>query len=191
MADLITLTTQGKIGDVTIQATLQEVASDSLQLTEHPIEQGAAITDHAYKRPAEVMLSCAWSNSFSDLFQVAAVAALSGSSVLGSSYANAVYSQLLALQEAREPFSIVSTKRLYENMQIVDLQCKTDNTTSNILSIEVRCRQLLLVYTQATALPSRDNQADPASTAATQQTGVKQLTTATPSPAGAVAPAEF
>ena len=191
MADLITLTTQGKIGDVTIQATLQEVAGDSLQLTEHPIEFGAAITDHAYKRPAEVTLSCAWSNSFSDLFEVAAVAALNGSNVLGSNYASAVYSQLLALQEKREPFTIVTTKRLYENMQIVDLQCTTDNQTSNILKVDIRCRQLLLVYTQATTLPSRSNQADAASTAETQQTGVKQLTTATPSPSGAVPASEF
>lgn len=189
--DFITLTPKGKIGDVTIQATLEEIASDSLVLTEHPIEYGAAITDHAYKRPAEVTLTCAWSNTAADIFSVASVAALTGSNVLGSNYSSAVYSQLLALQENRTPFSIVTTKRMYENMQIVDLQVTTDNRTSSILNIQVRCRQLLLVYTQATTLPSRTSQANPASTADTQSTGVKQLIPATPSPGGAVAPASF
>ena len=51
------------IGPIVAQVTLQEVHTDTLEITDHPVEQGAAITDHAFKRPAELIITCAWSNS--------------------------------------------------------------------------------------------------------------------------------
>lgn len=51
------------IGPLVAQVTLQEVHTDTLEITDHPVEQGASITDHAFKRPAELVITCAWSNS--------------------------------------------------------------------------------------------------------------------------------
>jgi len=51
------------IGPLVAQVTLQEVHTDTLEITDHPVEQGASITDHAFKRPAELIITCAWSNS--------------------------------------------------------------------------------------------------------------------------------
>lgn len=49
--------------DIVAQAVLEEHHTDQVEVTEHPIEQGAAIADHAFKRPAEVIVRMAWSNS--------------------------------------------------------------------------------------------------------------------------------
>jgi hypothetical protein len=35
---------------------VSEKHSDTLEITEHPVETGAAISDHAYKRPSEVVM---------------------------------------------------------------------------------------------------------------------------------------
>jgi len=49
--------------DIIAHATIEERHHDELEVTDHPVEQGAMINDHAYKRPAEVTLHLGWSNS--------------------------------------------------------------------------------------------------------------------------------
>lgn len=52
-----------KFGPYTAQVTISEQHNDELEITQHPVEQGASITDHAFKRPAELTLTMGWSNS--------------------------------------------------------------------------------------------------------------------------------
>jgi hypothetical protein len=49
--------------DIKAQATVKEIHNDELEVTEHPVEVGAMISDHAFKRPVELVLEIAWSNS--------------------------------------------------------------------------------------------------------------------------------
>lgn len=42
---------------------IEENHVDTLDITDHPVEQGASITDHAFKLPATVVLRLGWSNS--------------------------------------------------------------------------------------------------------------------------------
>lgn len=186
--DILTLTPKGTIGGIQIQATLEEVYSDTLQVTEHPVEFGAAITDHAYKRPSEVVLRCGWSNSTLASLAGAVAAFFNGGGLSASDYVSGVYSQLLALQESRIPFSITTNKRQYDDMLIVGLSSTVDNTTSNMLMLTATCRQIIIVSTQATTLPGMDSQADPASTAETDNVGVVQPQSGSPSPGGSVSP---
>jgi len=189
--DFITLTPKSSIGGIEIQATLEEILTDTLQLTEHPVEVGATIIDHAYKRPAELILRCAWSNSSLDAQAGAVESIFNGGGLTGSDYVSGIYSQLLSLQESREPFDIMTTSRMYTDMQIVSLQKTVDNKTSNVLMVQASCRQVIRVFTQATTLPSRESQANPEETASIENTGVKQTVPGTPSPGGAVAPEDM
>jgi soluble lytic murein transglycosylase-like protein len=45
-----------KIGMIIPDVVVSEKHSDTLEITEHPVETGAAISDHAYKRPSEVVM---------------------------------------------------------------------------------------------------------------------------------------
>lgn len=188
--DILTLTPKGVIGGIEVQAIIEEVHNDSLMITEHPVQGGlyATITDHAIKRPAELILRCGWSNSSMSSLLGSADAFFTGGGLSASDYVSGIYSQLLALQESRVPFSITTSKRQYEDMLIQSLSTTVDNTTSNILMVSATCKQIILVETQATTLPPTANQSDPASTAETDNVGVVQPKSTTPSPGGAVAP---
>src|ERR1700739_4345281 len=42
------------------QVTLEEIHHDEMEIEDHPIEQGAPITDHSFKKPAELTLHLGW-----------------------------------------------------------------------------------------------------------------------------------
>ena len=184
MFDLLNLTPRGNIGGIDIHATLEEIYTDTLQATMHPVERGAPITDHSFKRPAEIVLRCGWSNSGLDAFASMIASVFSGE-LSASDYISGVYSKLLAIQESRQPITVTTSKRIYKDMLIASLMVKVDEKTSNILMCVATLRQVIMVSTQATTLPPKENQANAASTSGTENTGVKQAVPATPSPGGA------
>ncbi|WP_248322038.1 phage baseplate protein [Caballeronia sp. Sq4a] len=48
---------------IVAHATIEEVHQDELEVTEHPVEQGTVIADHAFVRPADLIITAGWSNS--------------------------------------------------------------------------------------------------------------------------------
>ncbi len=52
-----------KIGLLVPDVVISEKHQDTLEITEHPVELGAEIADHAYKRPAEVTMEVGFSSS--------------------------------------------------------------------------------------------------------------------------------
>jgi hypothetical protein len=184
--DLLLITQRGKIGDIEIMATLEEVMTDTVKKTENPVAANAPMTDHAYLLPSEVLIRCGWSNSAMDTLLGASTSLFVGGSV-GVDYVSNVYSRLLALQQKREPFNLTTSVRQYTSMLITALRVDRDPRTANIILVTATLSQVLIAYTQVTTLPPRQNQADPASTAGVQNSGVKVPVVATPSPGGAVA----
>lgn len=188
--DMILLATK-KLGDISISATIEERYSDELVITEHPVEKGAPVNDHAYQKPREVVIQCGWSNADYAALLGSAIKRFvsdgSGSMTSGS-YIDGIYSQLLKLQSDRQPFDIVTSRRKYSNMLLQGLSVVTDVKTSGALMVTATCKQVIIVETQVTKLPPRENQANPAATAETQDAGVKAATPATPAPGGAAPP---
>lgn len=188
LLDFLQLTPKTQIGAIEVMAALEEVFTDTLQTTDHPIEAGADITDHAFIRPSEVVLRCGWTNSSFTALTGAAQAIFDGGNVSAANYIDNIYSQLLALQRSRVPFDLQTSKRLYSNMLIISLRVDTDTTTGNALMLMATCKQIIIVNTQATTLPPREQQAAPQNTAETEKTGVKQTKPKTPSPGGSRPP---
>lgn len=153
---------QRSLGGYLPDCVPEEVHNDDLVITEHPVEVGAAISDHAYKRPAEVRLRMAWSNAATSLAD------------WSESYATVVYGMLLRLQESREPFTIVTGKRTYSNMLLAGLSVTTDRRTEYMLDVTATCRQVIIVSTQTVSLPPAERHASPEITAPVQDTGVRQ-----------------
>ncbi|VVD29155.1 conserved protein of unknown function [Paraburkholderia dioscoreae] len=153
---------QGRsIAGIVPDVSVEEAHHDELTITDHPVEQGASVSDHAYKNPADVTCRYGWSNSSS----------------VGSLFAgdvNAVYQQLLDLQASRVPFDLVTGKRSYCNMLIKSLSVTTDPATEDALMVSATMRQIIIVETQVTTLQPAENHADPQSTAPVENTGVKQ-----------------
>lgn len=186
-AGFITIDPKRSIGSIVAHVTMEEVATDELQITEHPVELGANITDHAFKKPADLIVRCGWSNaSLAGVIGAVKglITALQGGDAFGSDYVSGVYNQLLALQESRIPFDVSTGKRLYTNMLMRSLGVTTDEKSEYTLMVTAVFKQVLIVQTQATTLPPRDDQAQPEDTAETADAGTKQVAQSFPAPGG-------
>ena len=160
------------------QATIEEVHHDELMITSHPVEQGAPITDHAFKVPSEVVIRFAWSNSPASgatgtvLAGAGAVIVTSpAASLLAAATGLAVginqsfllgaetgqildiYNQLLTLQESRTMFDVYTGKRSYTNMLLRSVTVTTDKQTENVLMVTATCQQILVVNTKTLSVP--------------------------------------
>jgi hypothetical protein len=143
---------------------VEEQHQDQMMITEHPVENGAPVSDHAFPRPVDLTLRLGWKGESLTEIQT-------------------LYSQLTGFKDARVLFDIMTGKRLYNNMLIQSIQVATDQRTAVVLMATVRCKQVILVGTDIVTLPQ--NQAEPAKTATTINNGDKALVPAgTYNPAG-------
>lgn len=156
------------VGGIIANVTVQERHRDQLEITKHPVEIGAAITDHAYKEPAELTIIAGWSNSSED----------SGGD---DGYVEDIYQQLLALQLNRQPIQVVTGKRTYDNMLFRAITTDTDEKTEHALIVTADLRQIILVNTVTTSVTPQGASSQPASqkspgdTSQTAQHGTVQL----------------
>jgi hypothetical protein len=151
------------IAGIVPQVVIEEKHRDELVITNHPVQNGANITDHAYKQPAMLALRYGWSTSGA-LFSLD----------LGAPSVDDVYSMLLDLQASRQPFDVVTGKRSYSNMLIRSLDVVTDKTTEKSIVVEVLLQQVIIVQTQTTTLKSSSVMSMPDKTAPVGNAGVKQ-----------------
>lgn len=179
-------------------ATIEEVHTDDLEITEHPVEQGAAISDHAFKRPAEVVITAGWSDSPNNsgiantLIGAAAnansaVQAVIGAAELVGGVLNVLngstgvspsvqaYNTLLGYQQNRLLFTIYTGKRTYQNMVVKSLVTTTDQKTENAAIIRITCRQILMAVTQTVTVPDSSVMANPQKNGSTVNMGIQSL----------------
>lgn len=147
-----------EIGSLIPDVLIREVGRDTLITTDHPVETGAAITDHAFKLPAEIEMVLGWSDS-------------TGGYV---GYSDEAYEMMLAIQEKRELISVSTGRRNYENMLPVGIQQTRDEATANVLMCALRLRQIIIARTQTTSAPT-SAQANPAKTGSTVDVGQQSL----------------
>jgi hypothetical protein len=142
-----------KIGDINVNVVMNEVTNDTLTITKQPVQQGASITDHAYKEPTVFSMAV--------LFEDNLFVSLSK-----------VYQNLLDLQNSRAPFDVITPKRIYRNVLIATLGQTTDKKTENCLAINLTFQEILIVNVVTTSVP-RSKQRNPGATGATQNAGKK------------------
>jgi len=175
---LINLSSPGSDGNpnFTGQVTFEESHHDEMEIVDHPIEQGAPITDHTFKRPAELTIRVGWSES----------PLPNTPNGLTSTGLQQIYQQLLAGQANRILYSVLTGKRLYTSMLIKSLAVQTDAKSENVLLVTIGLRQLILVSTQTVSVSATpEAQAAPQVTNPAANLGTVYLQSApnyTPSP---------
>lgn len=148
---------------------ISERHSDTLEITEHPVEVGAAISDHAYRRPSEVVMQVGFAGggSLLDLLDTTSYGLSAGLSP------KEVYQNLLDLQDSRLPFDVVTGKRVYKNMLIRAIEVTTDRTSENVLSAVLTLREVIMTSTTSKQVAAKADMKLGANTSAVQETGVK------------------
>lgn len=159
---LISIAPNRSFGGITAYVTVSENTNDTLTVTKQPVQQGASITDHAYKEPTSFSTSILFKNN----------SILSGISSLTNNGLAKMYQDLLDLQSSRVPFDVITPKRVYHNMLLTVLTQQTDRNTENCLSINASFQEVILVSVATTSVP-RLKQKNPGSTGATQNAGKK------------------
>lgn len=156
-----------KIGIYVPDVVVSEKHSDALEITEHPVEIGAAVNDHAYKRASEVTMECGFAGggSLLDFADVSGIGLAIGQSP------KQIYQQLLDLQESRVPFDVVTGKRTYSNMLIRAIEVTTERATENVLYCVLTLREVIISQTQQVTVADKSNMADGISTASLQNRG--------------------
>lgn len=138
--------------------TIEEDHDDELIITQHPVEFGAIISDHAYKKPSEVRIRCAWNNSGSTYPTRGSYGRQEPLVSEGyEGYARAVYDEILALQLDRKPFSAVTGKRIYKNMLVANVRVHTAPGTEYTLMADITLREVILVSTKAINIDVSDS----------------------------------
>jgi hypothetical protein len=133
------------IGGIIPDVGIEEEATDELALTENPVEYGANVTDHEFKKPNIVTLRIGFSNS----------------SIAGfgnPSYATDQYNALRAMQVNGQLITIVTGKRTYNNMAIIRLTQITDSTTPQAMMITLEAKYVIITQTTQGTTPSQNQQ---------------------------------
>jgi hypothetical protein len=132
------------IGPVPIDCVITETHTSELDITEIPIENGARITDHAFVLPKKITLDIATGN------------------------AAASYNALVAFQESRLPFVLVSGLFVYSNMLVKALKADRDKTFSQILRCTADLQEIIIVSTAYAADPTGTSTGDPTNTSSSK-----------------------
>lgn len=188
---LVTVGTS-KITYIMDQVTIEEVHNDEMEITDHPVERGAVISDHAFARPSEVIITAGWSNSphTTGILNQLTGAAASASALLqaaigvsnvisgvktmfsaGPSVVEETYSAILSLYNDRQLFDVYTGKRTYKNMLIKSLATTTDMRTENSLILRMTLRQIILADTTTVTVPDASKMASPQQNGATINRG--------------------
>lgn len=130
-----------KTTTIIADAVIEEQHEDEMVMTEHPVEQGAAITDHAYKLPSVIGLEYAWSagspqNTLKDV----------GDPL---SFLKSIYQQILNLQVTRTLCTVTTGKRIYNNMLVQRVSESTARDTENSMILRVTMREIIIATTPA------------------------------------------
>lgn len=138
--------------------------SRELELTENPVETGAAIVDHAYVKPSQLEMEI----MMSDVHQ----SYVPGQFTEGPFRSNNAWKILRKLQEDRIPFSVFTKLGLYDNMLITRLTATEDSKSYRGLSAIVTLREIPVARVKKVAISSASQTTD-----STQMGKVESVTT--------------
>lgn len=146
--------------------TITENTTDAIEITQQPVQQGANIADHAFKKPVTLSIQIRFQQSI--LPGLSLTEGFTAPQNLAS-----IYQNLRQLQQSFVPMTCTTPKRTYNNMLISAIGLTTDKTTENVLAVNVSFQEIITV-------PLTVGQIDPkllknrGRNSPTQQAGQKQ-----------------
>ena len=118
-----------------------------LTITDHPVEEGANITDHAFVEPKAVSIEIGMSDVCSSF--------VGGQFTQRFSRSVSAYDTLEKMQADRIPVSIHTKLATYHNMLVENITAPDDYITRHGLRATVFFREIIVVSTDTVTLPDR------------------------------------
>ena len=136
------------IGGYFFDGFMQVEHNIELQATSNPVETGASVVDHAYVKPAELVMKV----MMSDVHQSLVPGQFTGASFRSVN----AWQVLRKLQSDRIPMSVFTRLGLYTNMLITKLTTTDTSETFRALSAEVTLREIPVARVKTVKISSAD-----------------------------------
>ncbi|HWQ41327.1 MAG TPA: hypothetical protein VN456_04750 [Desulfosporosinus sp.] len=133
-------------------AVLQTNYTRSLTITSHPVETGAAISDHAFVNPVELTMQIGMSDC--------ATSIIPGQFTQGDSRSVRAFEILEKLQSQRVPMQVMSRLGLFKNMLIETIAVPDDYTTQYGLKATVTMKEVFVATVQTVKISARPQVTD-------------------------------
>jgi hypothetical protein len=147
------------IGGLVFPVTISETVDKQIEVTDHPVQEGAEISDHARCKNEEIRITVGASESSPSETDV-----------------KALREKLLELANKREPIKLVTGKRSFDQVLITGISETTDSTSENSLHLEITLREIKIAKVQtASGIPaSRQRLANRTAGGTKKKTGTKK-----------------
>lgn len=143
------------IGGIIPDVTIAEEHVDELEVTTYPVDRGAPIADHAFKKPAIVRATFGWSDGSTLLNSALSSIAEGGGLFKGIRTTSDIYDALLKMQSSRMLFTLKTGKRRYDNMIIEQIKTTSTSETENALIVDVSFREVQLAAATRVTLTAK------------------------------------
>jgi len=126
-----------KIGDIEMDASLNEDHRLDTIVTRNPVEDGSFYSDHIVLLPVVLEVQCRVSDTSLSYFSPAETGKEGRS--------NQAYYELVKLQNSRKPFQVVTGIRSYENMVIENLSVPRNSKDGHSLRFNMVLAELPII----------------------------------------------
>ena len=140
--DLIYVKTN--IGGYFFDAFLRQDHSSELEITDHPVQSGSNISDHAFMKPRELTLELGMTEAFDSIVP----------GQFADNYMRSVsaFRLLQDLQRTAQPLRILTRLQLYENMILQRLSAPDDYITRHALKCTATFREIIVPEVKTVAI---------------------------------------
>jgi hypothetical protein len=128
----------------------------NLAITEHPVQTGASISDHAYMEAQNVTFEIGMSDVMQDISSTA-IESFGGTS---SSRSVNAYKVLRKLQSDRIPIDAITRLGIYKNMLIETISAPDDNKTLYGLKATVVLKEIFVVTVTTVKISARPQKSE-------------------------------
>lgn len=140
------------IGGWFFDAFLRVDHTRTLRITEHPVQTGASVTDHAFLEPATLTIEVGMSDVAESLIE--------GQFSGGWSRSSTAFKVLTELQANRMPLQVLTKLGIYKNMLIESISAPDDYLTLFGMKSTVTMKELLVARVTTVKLSKRPNTTD-------------------------------
>lgn len=178
MADLLSILFVPKpnrrvaIGAITLDATIEETHTLTNTITNHPMEEGSFVTDHAFEEPTKISIQGEITNTPVQILSI-----LNGLSQRRIE----AFEQLTALHKTRDILTIVTGLKIYSNMVMETLDVPRNQQTGGRLQFTATFQEVNKVASQIVGVaPQKIAPAQKDQVQSEQDIGRQETTEATP-----------
>jgi hypothetical protein len=146
LVGLVFRPTRVSIGSITLDATVRELHGVNAEVTDHPVEKGAEITDYIRIIPDELEIEGVVTDTPVEIFEWAKAQTRFQKP---STRSKEAYKALRDILAERKPLELIKTRlRDYKNMAMISLRVDRDATTGNAINAIMRFREIIIANTE-------------------------------------------